>query len=103
MRTDGTSNRCVSTKIARSDSIIESVANEGDHTGDRYLASLPAGAETSGNGPRGQCGTDRHAKPGDVRVLATAAIRIPLDAIRAEASKMIGRPVVISTGPPAEI
>jgi len=38
------------------------------------------------------------AKPGDVRVLATAAIRIPLDAIRAEASKMIGRPVVIEYG-----
>ena len=42
------------------------------------------------------------AKPGDVRVLATAAIRIPLDAIRAEASKAIGRPLVIDTGPPAE-
>ena len=26
------------------------------------------------------------AKPGDVRILATAAIRIPLDAVRAEAS-----------------
>ena len=38
------------------------------------------------------------AKPGDVRVLATAAIRIPLEAIRAEASKMIGRPVVIEYG-----
>jgi len=32
------------------------------------------------------------AKPGDVRVLATAAIRIPLDAVRAEASKTIGHP-----------
>jgi hypothetical protein len=29
------------------------------------------------------------AKPGDVRVLATAAIRIPLDAVRAAASKAI--------------
>ena len=38
------------------------------------------------------------AKPGDVRVLATAAIRIPLDAIRAEASKAIGRPLVIEYG-----
>src|SRR5262245_46301917 len=35
------------------------------------------------------------AKPGDVRVLATAAIRIPLDAIRADASKAIGRPLII--------
>jgi molybdate transport system substrate-binding protein len=38
------------------------------------------------------------AKAGDVRVLATAAIRIPLDAIRAEASKTIGRPLVIEYG-----
>jgi len=38
------------------------------------------------------------AKPGDVRVLATAAIRIPLDAIRAEASKTIGRPLIIEYG-----
>jgi molybdate transport system substrate-binding protein len=38
------------------------------------------------------------AKPGDVRVLATAAIRIPLDAVRAEASKAIGHPLVIEYG-----
>ena len=38
------------------------------------------------------------AKPGDVRVLATAAIRIPLDAVRAEASRAIGHPLVIEYG-----
>jgi molybdate transport system substrate-binding protein len=38
------------------------------------------------------------AKPGDVRVLATGAIRGPLEAIRAEASKAIGRPLVIEYG-----
>ena len=38
------------------------------------------------------------AKPGDVRVLATAAIRIPLDAVRAEASKTIGHRLVIEYG-----
>lgn len=38
------------------------------------------------------------AKPGDVRVLATAAIRIPLDAVRVEASKAIGRALVIEYG-----
>src|SRR5262245_1922031 len=38
------------------------------------------------------------AKPGDVRVLATAAIRIPLDAVRADAAKAIGRPLVIEYG-----
>ena len=38
------------------------------------------------------------AKPGDVRVLATAAIRVPLDAVRADAAKAIGRPLVIEYG-----
>ena len=38
------------------------------------------------------------AKPGDVRVLATAAIRIPLETIRSEASKAIGHPLVIEYG-----
>jgi molybdate transport system substrate-binding protein len=33
-----------------------------------------------------------------VRVLATVAIRIPLDAVRAEASKTIGHPLVIEYG-----
>ena len=39
---------------------------------------------TAQGGSRGERIAD--AKPGDVRVLATAAIRIPLDAVRAEAS-----------------
>jgi molybdate transport system substrate-binding protein len=39
-----------------------------------------------------------NAKPADVRVLATAAIRIPLDAVRSEASKAIGHPLVIEYG-----
>ena len=43
---------------------------------------------TAQGGGRGERIAD--AKPGDVRVLATAAIRIPLDAVRAEASKAIG-------------
>jgi ABC-type molybdate transport system substrate-binding protein len=38
------------------------------------------------------------AKPGDVRVLATAAIRVPLDAVRADAAKAIGRSLVIEYG-----
>lgn len=38
------------------------------------------------------------AKPGDVRVLATAAIRIPLDSVRAAASKALGHPLVIEYG-----
>ncbi len=38
------------------------------------------------------------ARPGDVRILATAAIRIPLEAVRAEASKVIGHPLAIEYG-----
>lgn len=38
------------------------------------------------------------AKPGDVRVLATAAILGPLEAIRAQAQKEIGKPIVIEYG-----
>jgi molybdate transport system substrate-binding protein len=63
----------------------------------RGLPLLAAGAlVTAQGGGRG----DRiaAAKPGDVRVLATAAIRIPLDAVRAEASKAIGHPLVIEYG-----
>jgi molybdate transport system substrate-binding protein len=39
-----------------------------------------------------------NAKPGDVRVLATAAILHPLEAVRAEAAKAIGHPIVIEYG-----
>ena len=49
---------------------------------------------TAQGGGRG--GRIADAKPGDVRVLATAAIRIPLDAVRAEAAKAIGHPLVVS-------
>jgi len=37
-------------------------------------------------------------RPGEVRVLATAAIRIPLEAVRSEASKAVGHPLVIEYG-----
>lgn len=38
------------------------------------------------------------ARPGDVRVLATAAIRVPLEAVRAEASRVIGHRIVVEYG-----
>ena len=57
---------------------------------------LAPGTPAMAQGGRGERIAD--AKPGDVRVLATAAIRIPLDAVRAEASKTIGRPLVIEYG-----
>ena len=38
------------------------------------------------------------AKPGDVRVMVTAAIRTPLEAVRAEAEKAVGKPLVIEYG-----
>ena len=38
------------------------------------------------------------AKPGDVRVMTTGAIRTALDAVRADAEKAIGHPLVIEYG-----
>lgn len=59
--------------------------------------ALPAtGALATAQGGRGERIAD--ARPGDVRVLATAAIRIPLEAVRAEASRTIGHPLVIEYG-----
>jgi molybdate transport system substrate-binding protein len=61
------------------------------------LPLLATGAlATAQGGGRGERIAD--AKPDDVRVLATAAIRIPLEAVRAEASKAIGHPLVIEYG-----
>lgn len=61
------------------------------------LLSLPA----PGPSAMAQAGSAERiadARPGDVRVLATGAIRIPLEAVRAEASKAIGHPLVIQYG-----
>jgi len=60
------------------------------------LPLLATGALVTAQGAGGE--RIANAKPGDVRVLATAAIRIPLDAVRAEASKAIGHPLVIEYG-----
>ena len=57
------------------------------------LLLLATGARLVGQAGRAERIAD--AKPGEVRVLATAAIRIPLDAIRSEASKAVGHPLVI--------
>ncbi len=48
--------------------------------------------------PQGAVERIADAKPGQVRVLATAAIRLPLDAVRVEAAKAIGHPLVIEYG-----
>jgi molybdate transport system substrate-binding protein len=60
------------------------------------LLSLPVGYSVVAQGGSAERIAD--ARPGDVRVLATGAIRIPLEAVRAEASKAIGRPLVIQYG-----
>ena len=60
------------------------------------LALLAAGAPVTAQGGLGE--RIVNAKPGDVRVLATAAIRIPLEAVRAEASRAIGHPLAIEYG-----
>jgi molybdate transport system substrate-binding protein len=38
------------------------------------------------------------AKPGDVRLIATAAIRDPLNAVRKQAEAVIGKPIVVEYG-----
>ena len=38
------------------------------------------------------------AKPGDVRLIATAAIRDPLNAVRKQAERLIGKPIVVEYG-----
>lgn len=38
------------------------------------------------------------AKPGDLRIIATAAIREPLDAVLAQAQRVVGRPLVVEYG-----
>jgi molybdate transport system substrate-binding protein len=60
------------------------------------LLLLVAGAPMIAQGGGGE--RIANARPGEIRVLATAAIRIPLDAVRAEASKAIGHPLVIEYG-----
>ena len=60
------------------------------------LLLLVTGARLVAQAERGDRIAD--AKPGDVRVLATAAIRSPLDAVRVEASTAIGHPLVIEYG-----
>src|SRR5687767_9402070 len=60
------------------------------------LPLLATGALVTAQGGLGE--RVANAKPEDVRVLATAAIRIPLDAVRAEASRAIGYPLVIEYG-----
>ena len=38
------------------------------------------------------------AKPGDIRVMVTAAIRVPLEEVRAQAGQAVGHPLVIEYG-----
>jgi molybdate transport system substrate-binding protein len=52
--------------------------------------------DASAQGGRGQKVAE--AKAGDVRVMVTAAIRTPLEAVRAEAQIAVGKPLVIEYG-----
>lgn len=60
------------------------------------LAISVGEADQTAQGGRGERIAD--AQPGDVRVLATAAIRVPLEAVRAEASQAIGHRIAIEYG-----
>jgi len=49
--------------------------------------------------PKGNAGPKvADAKPGDIRVMVTAAIRVPLDTVLAEAAKVVGHPLVVEYG-----
>jgi molybdate transport system substrate-binding protein len=53
---------------------------------------------TAPNAQRGRGQKVAEAKPGEVRVMVTAAIRTPLEAVRADAQKAVGKPLVIEYG-----
>jgi molybdate transport system substrate-binding protein len=57
------------------------------------VLSLASHADAQFEGPK-----VADAKPGDVRVMATAAIREPLNAVRKQAEVVIGRPIVVEYG-----
>src|SRR5262245_34335799 len=54
--------------------------------------------ETASHAQRGGGQKVAEAKPGDLRVMVTAAIRTPLEAVRAEAQRAVGKPLVIEYG-----
>src|SRR5262252_3012996 len=57
------------------------------------VLSLASHAEAQFAGPK-----VADAKPGDVRVMATAAIREPLNAVLRQAEAVIGKPIVAEYG-----
>jgi molybdate transport system substrate-binding protein len=58
-----------------------------------FVLSLVPRAEAQFAGPK-----MADARPGDVRVIATAAIREPLDAVLKQAEAAIGKPIVVEYG-----
>lgn len=55
-------------------------------------------AQPQSTGPMGPVEKVAGAKPGDLRIMATGAIRGPLQSVRAAAEKAVGRPLVIEYG-----
>jgi molybdate transport system substrate-binding protein len=60
------------------------------------LVLLTNGIAVNAQGNTGSKVAD--AKPGDIRVMATAAIKVPFDAVLAEAAKVVGHPLVVEYG-----
>jgi molybdate transport system substrate-binding protein len=60
------------------------------------ILSLLPGATANAQGFAGPKVAD--AKPGDLRVIVTAAIREPLDAVLAQARAVVGHPIVVEYG-----
>src|SRR5262249_1304643 len=57
---------------------------------------LAQGIPVSAQGQGGEKASN--GKPGEIRVIVTAAIRVPLDQVRAEAEKAIGHKLVLEYG-----
>jgi molybdate transport system substrate-binding protein len=60
------------------------------------VSALALAGPAAGQGFSGPKVAD--AKPGDVRVIATAAIRVPMDAVMAKAQAAVGKPLVVEYG-----
>ena len=61
-----------------------------------FIALLSSGTLALAQGNAGPKVAD--AKPGEIRVMVTAAIRVPLEEVREQAEKAVGHPLVIEYG-----
>lgn len=76
----------------------ETIERIGAGLGLALLLAQSVFAQGQNPGPMGPVEKVAAAKPGDLRIMATGAIRGPLQSVRAAAEKAVGRPLVIEYG-----